>query len=147
MQKTLQLRLCRAALSLIGAALFGLSAPGWSERMLPKDAHYGEMTRFAYPQVTIGKRTFRLAPGARIYNHQNLTITPAAMPPQAKVLFRVDSVGQLSNIWLLTAEEASKYKKPTTAWTPPAPNSPKPPAGTATKGETTVDPARSGGRN
>ena len=145
MQNPLQLRLCRTALSLMGLTLFVLSTPGWSERQLPKDAHFGEMTRFAYPQATIGKRTFRMAPGARIYNNQNLTITPAAMPPQAKVLFRVDAAGQLSSIWLLTAQEAAKYKKPTTAWTPPAAPAPKPAAGAA-KDEATADPSR-GGRN
>ena len=133
--------------------LFMLSAPGWAERQLPKDAHFGEMTRFAYPLATIGKRTFRLAPGARIYNHQNLTITPAGVPPHAQVLFRVDGTGQLSGIWLLTAQEAATYKKPTTAWTPPVPSGQKPPPNGAAKsdtlggpgkGETPADPARTG---
>jgi hypothetical protein len=127
----------------MGLALFSLSGPGWCERQLPRDAHFGEMTRFAYPQATIGKRTFRMAPGARIYNHQNLTITPSAMPPQAKVLFRVDAAGQLSGVWLLTAQEAAKYKKPTTAWTPPAASTSKPPASAIMDG-TTADPAGNG---
>jgi hypothetical protein len=142
----LQRRLSRAALSLLSFALFTLSAPGWSERQLPKDAHYGQMTRFSYPLASINKHTFRMAPGARIYNHQNLTITPAAMPPQAQVLFRVDAAGQLSSIWLLTAQEAARYKKPTTAWTPPTASTQKPPAGSTQKpvgGSTQKPPADS----
>jgi len=152
-QNRLQLRLSRATLILLGLALLGLSAPGWAQRQLPKDAHFGEMTRFAYPQAVIGKHTFRMAPGARIYNYQNLTITPSAMPPKAQVLFRVDGIGQLSGIWLLTAQEAAKYKKPTTGWTPSTPSSPKPgnpkpgnpkPGTDATKDATPVDPSRTG---
>ena len=134
-----RLRLFHAALSLIGLALFALAASVWSERQLPKDAHFGEMTRFAYPQVTISKRTFHMGPGARIYNQQNLTIVPAAMPPRANVLFQLDTAGHLSGVWLLTAQEAARYKKPAAPWTP----DPKLPADQA-KDAKTDDPSRSG---
>ena len=55
-----------------------------------------------------------MGPGARIYNRQNLIIMPAAMPPRANVLFKLDTAGHLSGVWLLTAQEAARYKKPST---------------------------------
>ena len=123
----------------MGFALFALATPVWSERQLPKDAQFGEMTRFAYPAVTINQRTLHMGPGARIYNRQNLIIVPAAMPPRANVLFKLDTAGHLSGVWLLTAQEAARYKKPSLPWTP----EPKPPADPA-KDEKTDDPSRPG---
>jgi hypothetical protein len=107
------------------------------------------MTRFAYPQVVISKKTFHMAPGARIYNLQNMIIMPVAMPPRANVLFEVDTAGHLSGIWLLTAQEAARYKKPVLPTkVPPKPPevSPKPP-GDPAKDEKKDDPSRLGGRN
>jgi hypothetical protein len=126
-------------LSVLGFALFALSTSVWSERQLPNDARFGEMTRFVYPQVTIGKRNLHMAPGARIYNQQNLIIMPAAMPPRANVLYKLDTAGHLSGVWLLTAQEAARYKKPVV----PAKPAPKPPADQA-KDDKKDDPSRLG---
>jgi hypothetical protein len=85
--------------------------PAWSARQLPAGARFGEIAAFQYPLVAIGKRTFRIAPGAKIYNQQNLIIMPAAMPGRGAVLFKLDTAGEISGIWLLTAEEAARAKK------------------------------------
>ena len=136
----------RLLAAILGLAACVLSTAAWSQRQLPQDARFGEMTRFAYPQVVISKKTLHMAPGARIYNHQNLIIMPAAMPPRANVLFEVDTAGHLSGIWLLTAQEAARYKKPVLPTTiPPKPAPPKP-AGPA-KDEDKDDSSRLGGRN
>lgn len=119
------LRLAAALLTGCLLVLPALPEKAWAGRQLPRDAAYGEMTRFAYPLATIGKRTFRMAPGGKIYNQQNLIIMPAAAPSRASVLFRLDTAGELSGIWLLTAQEAARYKKPTASSPAPAP---KPPA-------------------
>ncbi len=132
--------------AILGLAACMLSAAAWPQRQLPQDARFGEMTRFAYPQVVISKRTFHMAPGARIYNQQNLIIMPVAMPPRANVLFEVDTAGHLSGIWLLTAQEAARYKKPVLPTKAP----PKPPADPAKddeKDDKKDDPSRLGGRN
>jgi hypothetical protein len=121
----LELRLIAALLAAALVALLALPEAAWSERQLPKDASFGEMTRFAYPLVTIGKRTFRMAPGGKIYDQQNLIIMPAAAPGRANVLFKLDTAGDLSGVWLLTAQEAARYRKPVTPGTTPAV---KPPA-------------------
>jgi hypothetical protein len=41
------------------------------------------------------------------------------------VLFKLDTAGDLSGVWLLTAQEAARYRKPVTPGTTPAV---KPPA-------------------
>ena len=119
------LRLAAALLTGVLLALLALPEQAWSQRQLPAEASFGEMTRFAYPLVTIGKGTFRMAPGGKIYNQQNLIIMPAAAPARANVLFTLDTAGELSGIWLLTAQEAARFRKPATpGTTPPV----KPPA-------------------
>jgi hypothetical protein len=133
-------RFLATLLTFLGFALL-MPLPGWPERQLLRNAHVGEMTRFAYPLVTISTHVFHMSPGARIYNQQNLIIMPSAMPPRAKVLFTLDTAGDLSGVWLLTAQEAARYKMPAVPWTP----APKPPADPAK--DTKSDDASSAGRN
>ncbi len=85
---------------------------------LPADARYGEMKAFAYPVAQIDKETLRLSPGARIYNTQNLIVMPATVPATAQVLYKLDFQGQVSQMWLLTPEEAAAAKKRSTKATP-----------------------------
>jgi hypothetical protein len=121
----------RLAASLLAAAwvvLFTLSEGAWSARQLPADARFGQVTRFQYPLVAIGKRTFRMGPGARIYNQHNLIIMPAAMPGRANVAFKLDMAGEIASIWLLTAEEVAavkqQEKKPAATKAPDQPDDP-----------------------
>jgi hypothetical protein len=74
---------------------------------LPANARYGELKAFQYPQARIGDKVLRVAPGAKLYNAQNLIIMPAGMPQQAKVLYRLDPSGEIIELWLLTAAEAA----------------------------------------
>ncbi len=78
---------------------------------LPADARYGELKAFRHPEARIGDKALRLAPGAKIYNTQNLIIMPVAMPQQAKVLYRLDTGGEIIELWLLTPAEAEAAKK------------------------------------
>jgi hypothetical protein len=78
---------------------------------LPENARYGELKGVQYPEAKIGKLVLRLAPGARIYNTQNLVIMPATLPQKANVLYRLDTSGDIIELWLLTPEEAATAKK------------------------------------
>jgi CHAT domain-containing protein len=52
-----------------------------------------------------------MSPGGRIFSQQNLIIMPASLQEQtAQIMYAIDFNGQLSAIWLLTPEEATKYK-------------------------------------
>jgi hypothetical protein len=99
------------------AALLVFPSGAWAQRNLPKDAYFATVTAFSYPQVRFDKLELRLAPGGKIYNEHNLIIMPAAMPPRPSVLFRLDSNGDVSSMWILTSAEASRFKK--TAPKPP----------------------------
>jgi hypothetical protein len=87
---------------------------GWAQQRqvpVPTNARYGELKALRYPQVLIGDKVLRLGPGAKIYDRQNLIIMPAAAPSQASVLYRLDINGEISEMWLLTAEEAATAKR------------------------------------
>jgi hypothetical protein len=101
------------AVLLLGCVLALTTSPdeGFAARNLPRDARFGKLTAFTYPYASIGGKTLRMSPGAKIYNEQNLIIMPAAMRQQAKVLYRLDTAGSLSAIWLLTEHEAAPYER------------------------------------
>lgn len=88
-----------------------LTGAAYAARNLPKDARYGKLTEFSYPYAKIAGKVLHMSPGAKIYNEQNLIILPVAMRAPARVLFRLDNAGELSAIWILTAQEAAAYDR------------------------------------
>jgi hypothetical protein len=101
----------------LGLALVLLLCIGGAARaqgrqvMLPSNAVYGELKAFQHPMARIGDRTLRLSPGARIFDTQNLIVQPGAVPQQASVMYRLDANGDISEIWLLTPEEAAAARQ------------------------------------
>ncbi len=88
-------------------------SPAFSARNFPEKAVRGEIKAHKYPYMKIGAKTLRLAPGGRIFNQQNLIIMPASLQSQtAQIMYTRDMNGDLSRVWLLTAEEAAKYPIP-----------------------------------
>jgi len=91
-------------------------SPAEAVRDFPQQARRGTITSHQYPHYRIGSTTYRIAPGGRIYNEQNLIIMPASLPNgKAEVMYRLDMQGDLSAIWLLTREEAAVIAKPGTS--------------------------------
>ncbi len=74
-------------------------------RFLPQNAQVGQINGLNYPEVKIGGETYRLAPGARIYDTFNRTIVPTQLPQSAKVFYQLDPSGMLIQMWLPTLEE------------------------------------------
>ena len=68
----------------------------------PDGTRVGTMSAGQLPMVTIDGQTKRLAPGARIFGANNATITPNLVPPNSRVRYRLDSNGQVSQVWLLS---------------------------------------------
>ncbi|HVY07280.1 MAG TPA: hypothetical protein VHB46_15010 [Burkholderiales bacterium] len=82
----------------------------WADRTFPQTARRGDMKAFQYPAMKIGDKVLRLSPGSRIFNEQNLLILPVALQKQyAPVMYLLDMQGDLSQVWLLSAEEAKQY--------------------------------------
>ena len=81
----------------------------FAERTFPAQATRGDLNAYAYPSMKIGDNIYRLAPGSRIFNQQNLIVMPASLQIQtAPVMYLLDMSGDLSRIWLLTSEEAAR---------------------------------------
>ncbi len=63
------------------------------------------MTTGTVPLVTIDGKEMRMAPGARIMNTGNTSVTPNQVPPNSRVRYKLDASGQVSQVWLLPAEK------------------------------------------
>lgn len=101
--RKIQLACLAAILVLAGAT------QAFAERTFPEQAQRGDLKAYAYPSMKIGDNVYRLSPGSRIFNQQNLIIMPASLQVQtAPVMYMLDTSGDLSRIWLLTGEEAAR---------------------------------------
>ena len=86
------------------AVLAVLAACGSSNR-LADGTYVGTMTTGSVPVVTIDGKEMRMAPGARIMNAGNTSVTPNQVPPNSRVRYKVDASGQVSQVWLLPPEK------------------------------------------
>jgi hypothetical protein len=111
--RRIALRLLVPLLALVASGLF-TATPAFADRNFPERAKRGEMKAYEYPFMKIGDRTLRLSAGSRIFNEHNLIIMPASLQKQsAAVMFSTDINGELSEVWLLTAQEAKARPLPT----------------------------------
>ena len=74
-----------------------------SNKTLSDGTMLGVMTTGQLPTVVIDGKDYRLAPGARIMGANKATLTPNQVPPNSNVRYRVDSSGQVSQVWILPA--------------------------------------------
>ena len=99
---------CFAAILVLAAA-----TQTFAERNFPEQAKRGELKAYEYPLMKIGDNVYRLSPGSRILNQQNLIIMPASLQLQtAPVMYLLDMSGDLSRVWLLTGDEAARRPVP-----------------------------------
>ena len=95
------------------AALIGLCASAGvaaqvSVRTIPADAKRGKIAAIEVGTVKIDATVFRMAPGARILNANNLTVTPNQVAAGTPVRYRLDGQGKVRTIWILTPGEAGR---------------------------------------
>ncbi len=93
----------------LGFALFAYATVAPAARQLPKDAKFAKAAQFKHPYFKIGTQILRLAVGSKIYNEHNLIIMPAAAPAKANVLYKTDSNGEISEVWILSDDDAKPY--------------------------------------
>ncbi len=97
----------RKALILL-AIFFSLAGGAWAQqRQLPDEAKPGKLSAVRYPEVQINNRWHRLSPGIRIYDLRNQSILPTMLPQSSLVAYRLDSMGFVFQLWLITPEEAA----------------------------------------
>lgn len=91
----------KLALLLIGMSLLACE----STNRLPDGSMVGVMTTQQLPLVTIDRREYRLAPGARIVGANNSSVTPNQVPANSKVRYRVDASGLVTHVWILPPDK------------------------------------------
>ncbi|HEY8608815.1 MAG TPA: hypothetical protein VIM12_17000 [Noviherbaspirillum sp.] len=96
----------RPLLFLFLAAQFLLPALA-ADRPFPPVAKRGTMSSAPHPQIVIEGRQRQLAPGARIWNEDNLIQLPASIDVRGvPVNYTEDADGAIDRVWMLTPEEA-----------------------------------------
>jgi hypothetical protein len=82
-----------------------------SVRQFPKTALRGVLVVKAPPEVSLNGKPDRLAPGARIRNLNNNYVMPGALVGQEMLVNYIrDSMGQMYEVWMLSAEEAREKR-------------------------------------
>lgn len=77
-------------------------------RPFPENVQRGKMTPADYPMIVIEGKTRHLAPGARIWNQDNLIEMPAALRGSNLIVnYTENDQGDIDRVWILTAEEAA----------------------------------------
>lgn len=77
-------------------------------RNFPVGTLRGRMAFGVFPEIELDGQGQRLAPGSRIRNPQNMLVVPATLTGQyLAVNYRRDAAGMVSDVWILTPEEAS----------------------------------------
>ena len=72
---------------------------------IPAEALEGKITAASASQIEIDGKPYRLAPGARIVNLRNLTVTPNMVEPGSQARYVLDGGGQVRNVWLVDSSD------------------------------------------
>ena len=65
----------------------------------------GTLNAVQLSNATIDGKPMRLAPGARIMTPSNTSITPDRVPANSRIRYKLDTNGQVSQVWLLPPEK------------------------------------------
>jgi predicted 2-oxoglutarate/Fe(II)-dependent dioxygenase YbiX len=77
-------------------------------RTIPQDARLAEIRHVQANVVELNGRQVQLAPGAQIRDTSNRIIMPVALPAGALVKYRLNELGQVHDIWLVTRQELTR---------------------------------------
>ena len=82
------------------------------QRFLPANGERGKTgATQAYPLVQIDRKVLRLAPGARIYDQSNRTITHAHIPAGTEVFYSKEQSGAVLRLYILSEQEILRLKQ------------------------------------
>ncbi|TAK42098.1 MAG: hypothetical protein EPO29_07090 [Betaproteobacteria bacterium] len=90
------------------ALALAITAASAQVRSIPAEAKRGQLRHLQEMTVDINGRAMQLAPGAQIRDASNLVVMPSALPGRSLVRFTLDANGNVSRIWILTAQEAAQ---------------------------------------
>ncbi|OYY63639.1 MAG: hypothetical protein B7Y51_05780 [Burkholderiales bacterium 28-67-8] len=88
---------------------------GQPTRQFPRNALRGVIEFSEPPEVLLNGSPYRLSPGARIRNANNMVVLSGTMSgSQVSVHYTLDNSGQLKDIWVLRDEELARKPWPKT---------------------------------
>ena len=96
------------AATLIVACIFAAGVVQAQQRMvpIPPKAQRADIIFNRSPDLLINGKAARLAPGARIFDRQNLIVMYGALQGAIKAKFVLeDSTGLVMSVWILTEDE------------------------------------------
>jgi len=74
-------------------------------RPFPPGTRLGTLEIEVFPKARLDGREIVIAPGARIFTETNAVAMPSTIRGAVQVRYSVDTLGQVSQAWILTAEE------------------------------------------
>ena len=103
-------RMRKTLVLLMISCLLGPAA--WAQqRMFPEHAKPGAIKSVQYPEIKIDGRWYRLSPGVRLVDQRNTAILPTMLPDAGPVAYIQDAMGFISDLWLLTPQEAAAFPR------------------------------------
>ena len=102
-----RLLVCLLFLSVMGAPSV------WAQlRTLPQNAQFASVgAPQPLPVIKLNDKMVRLAPGGIITDENNRSILHGALPPGVRVAYTVELSGDISRIYILTAQEQAQFKR------------------------------------
>jgi hypothetical protein len=107
-------QLHRARFALVASFFFLFSivsafAQETIHRDAPKDVVLGQMTVTLPPIIQMNGKDDRLSPGVRIHSIRNMLVLSASLAgTTVPVVYKRDTYGLVSEVWMLTPDEYSK---------------------------------------
>ena len=99
------------ALFLTLALALCASPAGAQQRKFPENARLGTLQIHVFPQATLDGKVTTLAPGTRIHDKADMLVLPSTVQGPVTVLYRIDTLGQVAEAWILTPEELRRAQE------------------------------------
>jgi len=77
-------------------------------RTIPADAKRGTLSHVGQSDVRLDGKPAKLSPGSQIRDESNRIVLPTMLPPDSKVKYLPDAVGNLHRIWILSQQEIAQ---------------------------------------
>jgi hypothetical protein len=77
-------------------------------RALPADARLGKIHHVQEMIVQIDGKLARLSRGAQVRDAHNRILVPTAIPAGSLIKYTLNAQGEVSAVWILSAQEAGK---------------------------------------
>lgn len=90
-----------------------------AERNFPENTKRGVLNMSQYPNVLINGKAVNTAPGLRIFDDENLFISPTQITGNYIIInYLEDNFGDVAKIWVLTDAERKRTLPPAQEWKP-----------------------------